>query len=89
MSVSVFAWQGLKSYRCDSLPMCECVSVCVCVCVCVCVRAISMVTYLWMTAKRSSVVRGRVGVTMATGALPLTLGDGEASAVLGSNTSPE
>lgn len=39
-----------------------------------------------MAAKRSSVVRGRVGVTMSSS--PLTLGDGEESAVLGSNTSP-
>ena len=45
--------------------------------------------YLWMAAKRSSVVRGRVGVTMSPGRTPLVAGASGESAGLGSNTSPE
>lgn len=44
-----------------------------------------------MAAKRSSVVRARegVGVTMISLEPPLVVGDGDDSAVLESNTSPE
>ena len=42
-----------------------------------------------MAAKRSSVVRGRVGVTMSPGRTRFVVGASGESAVLGSNTSPE
>lgn len=47
--------------------------------------------YLWMAAKRSSVVRARegIGVTMISLEPPLVVGAGDDSAVLESNTSPE
>lgn len=45
--------------------------------------------YLWMAAKRSSVVRGRVGVTMSLETSPLMLGVCGEFDALDSNTSPE